>query len=286
MTPRALASISLLACLLSSLASLSLSGCGPRGVLPEPSALQAEKPTLRALLWWLPAEVQTLSVALGPFQIPGIDALPAPTLSHINQAASLTLLRNLDGGRFFAGWTQSVLLLGVDLRAAYNPELDAQPSAQLLVFDQPISDRDWLSLEGDASDAAIIEGALVQRHVPQVRGREWPIWLAKPTPHVLILSDDLPLLTALLARRLNPDHPRALDPDHPAWLDLPLVADDVAWSLSSTPNLTVWATEASADGLSVLIHRAPSDSPPQTLPLKGDADVLTLLRALGYWVAL
>ena len=213
----------------------TLTACGPPALdppkLPTAAALSAEQPSIETMLWWLPQDTETIVFAQGPFEIPTLDARPPASLDHVLRAVTLTLLRNIQGGRFQAFLSEQGRLVQIAF-SARRPSPDAQRTDEelaVLILDAPLSEQEWKVFTEAASDVRVIQGAQTAKLEQSIRQAPQSLWVAWPTPNIVLIANAESLLDETLQRRRNPSAPRALAPTNRAWKSFS--TGDPLWAL-------------------------------------------------------
>lgn len=204
--------------------------------VPRNSAQQVDP---QGLLWWLPADTESVVAARGPFLLPG-----DPAKSERESGAD----------RFKSKTTQNEIRLAfgrLPFELFYALELET-PAQGLIVafamqgsrhFRHPLAGSEVMQFEGcsivvfenksselvgglvkttakKASRTEIIAGALVQVFSKKFGDVELSLFLAAPRPNVLLAANNLQYLQEVLERMAQKISPRALADELPEWRSL------------------------------------------------------------------
>lgn len=182
------------------------------------------------VLWWLPEDTETTSVARGPFKVtPAIDGPPrgVPALEYADLAlrtSHLGILQTIDKGKFHAPLVGRSVLFCIQGSRRFRPPTQLggmlYEGCDIIVLQDGLrASRDLLmrQLKSNARQVQSIAGQQVMVFEERLENDTWKLFVALPAPNVLLCATNRDYLTQVLNRRLQRGQKRALPEDIPEW---------------------------------------------------------------------
>lgn len=181
------------------------------------------------VLWWLPPDTETVSVARGPFKAPQPSERPAPIspgdyLDRVLTAYQLGILQTVRAGRFYKGIAGSTVKFSVDgsrkFRAPTGLGSMRYEGCAITVFESgmaPSRSARINEMTQFANGVQTIAGERVMMFEEKLEEDVWKIYVAFPASNVLLCATNQEFLTQVLNRMQRKEAKRALPEDLPEW---------------------------------------------------------------------
>lgn len=184
--------------------------------------------SIREVLWWLPEDTETVSVARGPFKVvklgePSEDMSPTDYIGLVLSQSPLGYLAMINDGAFlkhFIGRTVSFSIEGSRrFRAPKSLGGMRFEGCSIIMLEQDLPERTAL-LNQMASQAKAfhnIEGHRVAEFERKLEEDTWTFLFAMPAPNVLLCATNQQFLAQVLNRMTHHGARRALPEALPEW---------------------------------------------------------------------
>jgi hypothetical protein len=181
------------------------------------------------VLWWLPEDTETVTVARGPFKAPQISEpsatiSPSEYLDYALTVFNLTLLHTIRDGSIYKSIVGSTVkfcvggsrkfrepksLGGMLFEGCYITILESGIVPSRPTFINQMAQR--------ANQVQTIKGQRVMMFHERLEDDFWKIYVAVPAPNVLLCATNQAFLTQVLDRMQSRADNRALPEDLPEW---------------------------------------------------------------------
>jgi hypothetical protein len=178
------------------------------------------------MLWWLPEDTETVSVARGPFKARRNSANISPSkyLDYALTASALALFHTIRGGRFYKSLVGSTVKFGVEGSRKYRAPTSLggmrYEGCHITVFESgmvPSRSARISEMTQLANRVQTIEGQRVMMFEEEMEDDMWKIYVAFPASNVLLCATNQDFLTQVLNRMHHREAKRALPEDLPEW---------------------------------------------------------------------
>lgn len=200
------------------------------------------------LLWWLPADTESVVVARGPFSIPSVPnetnekndqewftrkASPADIRVELEELP-LELLYEVGLSEALRGYTVAYAMQGSRhfRYPSHGSEVTEYEGCSIVVFDRDLDGlENAISQTPDWKGASkgVISGTQVLSWHEKSKDAEWAYFVAFPKPNVLLIANNRKYLLEVLERMAQKKMPRALPDQLPEWKFLD--ANALFWGL-------------------------------------------------------
>jgi hypothetical protein len=200
-------------------------GSEPVGAVKESKSRAV---SIQEILWWLPEDTETVSVARGPFKVakpgePSEDMSPTDYIGLALSQVPLGYLEIIKDGAFlkhFIGRTVSYYIEGSRrFRAPTSLGGMRFEGCSIIMLEQDLPERTAL-LNQMASQAKVfhsIEGHRVVEFEKKLEEDTWKLLFAMPAPNVLMCATNQEFLADVLNRMTHRGVKRALPETLPEW---------------------------------------------------------------------
>lgn len=181
------------------------------------------------VLWWLPSDTETVSVARGPFKAPQFSERPAiirPSeyLDRVLTAYQVEMLNMVRAGRFYKGIAGAAVKFSVNgsrkFRAPTGLGSMRYEGCDITVFESgmvPSRSARISEMTQFANGVQTIAGERVIMFEEKLEDDVWKIYVAFPASNVLLCATNQEFLTQVLNRMQRKEAKRALPEDLPEW---------------------------------------------------------------------
>lgn len=185
--------------------------------------------SINEVLWWLPEDTETVSVARGPFKAPTISEPPAKItpseyLDLALRASHAGLLGNVRDGRFYKSIVGRTVKFCVEGSRKFREPTSLggmrYEGCDITVFESgvvPSRSARINEMTPRANRIQTIAGQRVMMFEEKLEDDVWKIYVAFPASNVLLCATDENFLTQVLNRMQHKEDKRALPEDLPEW---------------------------------------------------------------------